>query len=116
MKHNRINNSQMSECTTKREPFTNNNISAYATRHGNLYAVYSWGGHYPMYVYDYVADEWFGNSDKSTRSTERHKTQARPDTNKPITYRPTEYLQNIIAMGGYVQTVAERIHNIGDAA
>jgi len=115
MKHNRITNAQMSEFTTKREPFTNGNISAYARRHGNLYAVFSWGDHYPMYVYDYVAEEWFGNSDKSTRSTQRHKSQAKPDVEN-ITYRPTEYLQNIIAMGGYVQTVAQRIHNVGEAA
>lgn len=43
-----------------------------------LYVVYSYGEHFPMYVYDDNEDVWVGNKDKYSRSTTRHQSLARP--------------------------------------
>jgi hypothetical protein len=43
-----------------------------------LYVVYSYGHHFPMYVYDDRENKWVGNKDKFSRSTTRHQSQARP--------------------------------------
>ena len=40
------------------------------------YIVYSYGYHYPMYIY--IDQMWIGNSTKYSTSTSRHMTQAYP--------------------------------------
>jgi hypothetical protein len=43
------------------------------------YTVYSYGYHYPMFIH--IPDVgWFENEDKSSRSTERQRSQAHPHT------------------------------------
>ena len=46
----------------------------------NLYIVYSYGWHFPMYIYCRQSDLWYGNSDKYSNSTSKHQSQARPQT------------------------------------
>ena len=43
-----------------------------------LYIVYSYGHHFPMYVYDDQENKWIGNKDKYSKSTTRHQSQLRP--------------------------------------
>jgi hypothetical protein len=43
-----------------------------------LYVVYSYGLHFPMYVYDYAADKWYENTDKYSSTTSKQQGQARP--------------------------------------
>ena len=43
-----------------------------------IYVVYSYGMHFPMYVYDDNENVWVGNEDKYSRSTTRHQSQCRP--------------------------------------
>ena len=40
--------------------------------------VYSYGKHFPMYVYDYRMCEWYGNSDKYSPTTSKHQSTCRP--------------------------------------
>lgn len=108
MKPKRIANRDMGEYVSARKPFVNNNDSAYARREGNLYVAYSWGNHFPMYIYDSIANMWFGNSDKYSRSTSKHQTYARPSSDD-ITWSDTDYLKSILLMGGYVQEAAARV-------
>ena len=70
------------------------------------YVVYSYGFHYPMYVYDYEACQWYGNADKSTRTTERHKNLVRPYS--VAQWVDGNTLENI-AVGGIVNTTAHRM-------
>jgi hypothetical protein len=44
----------------------------------NHYIVYSYGWHFPMYIYCRQADLWYGNSDKYSVSTTKHQIQADP--------------------------------------
>ena len=42
------------------------------------YVVYSYGTHFPMYIWDEVTHRWYGNSDKYSRTTTRHQHNANP--------------------------------------
>jgi len=44
----------------------------------NLYIVYSYGYHFPMYIYDRQAGIWVGSKDKYSSSTSKHQSQCRP--------------------------------------
>lgn len=102
-----IANKEMSEYVTDRIDFDNNNKTVYARTRGDLYEVYSYGEHFPMYVYDAIACEWFGNSDKYSSTTSRHQSYAKPSTDH-ITYLDTAELQALIRSGGYVGMCADR--------
>ncbi len=41
-----------------------------------VYAVYSYGHHFPMYAH--IRGRWYANKDKYSCSTARHKSQCRP--------------------------------------
>ena len=43
-----------------------------------LYVVFSYGYHFPMYIYDYQAGMWIGNEDRYSMSTSKHQSQCRP--------------------------------------
>ena len=45
----------------------------------NLYIVYSYGYHFPMYIYDRQAGIWVGSKDKYSSSTTRHQSQCAPN-------------------------------------
>jgi hypothetical protein len=45
---------------------------------GRLYVIYSYGSHFPMYVWDETAKIWLGNSDKYSRTTSTHQSKYRP--------------------------------------
>ena len=67
-----------------RQAFTANNIFAeYVTANADgqpldtcRYVVYSYGKHFPMYIYEGGA--WYANIDKFSVSTSKHQTQANP--------------------------------------
>jgi len=65
---------------------------------GPVYVVYSYGTHFPMYVYDSLMHVWFGNYDKYSVSTSKHQSQLRPSGD--VIYRNTEFLKNVIYSGG----------------
>jgi hypothetical protein len=46
--------------------------------HHEVYVVYSYGQHYPMWVYDGEIDQWYGNHDRYSRTTSKHRTQTQP--------------------------------------
>jgi hypothetical protein len=100
------------ELTRKKEEFKFNNVYALYREANALriepstYTVYSYGQHYPMYVYDYEACQWYGNEDKSTPTTQRHKSRFKPYS--VAQWVSTETLMSI-ALHGIVQTSAKRM-------
>jgi hypothetical protein len=71
-----------------------------------LYVVYSYGTHYPMFVYDCLAEEWFENSLKWSQSTGRQRTQARPLTDTtPMSHEDMQ----IIACEGIVGLIEREV-------
>lgn len=101
-------NRDMYKFTNLHVPFTNNNETAFGVSDGMLYVVYSYGYHFPMYVYDARIRQWFGNSGKYSSTTTRHQSQSRP-RNVDIDYVDTTMLKLIINSGGYNQTIHGRI-------
>ena len=62
-----------------------------------IYVVYSYGNHFPLFVYDADADVWVENSDKFSATTSKHRTQLHPlcETLK----RPLEDVKLVAAYG-----------------
>jgi hypothetical protein len=103
---------EMSSMVNGRMPFHGNSV--FATWVSNsLYVVYSYGTHFPMYVYDAVAsvfDEygnalgkgvWLGNSDRYSVTTSKHQGKTRPyQVHKWLN---TEQLKDTIHEGSYTR-------------
>ena len=104
----RVNNSDMWRYTTDRQEFKNHNETAWGEWRDNLYIVYSYGQHFPMYVYDEQADRWYGNRDKFSRTTTRHQTNSQPE-GVPIEWTDTKHLMAIILLGGIIDYAVERL-------
>jgi len=100
------------ELAREKEPFTFNHVFAdfrpdhIRTRVPPRYVVFSYGYHYPMYVYDYEACQWYGNADKSTQTTQRHKKRFEPYS--VAQWVDTETLTRI-ATSGIVNATAQRM-------
>jgi hypothetical protein len=97
----RISNSKARPVVNSMEEFKGSNTFA-VWENPVCYVVYSYGKHFPMYVFDVVADMWFGNYDKYSSSTSKHQSQLRPSGN--IIYKNTQFLQNVIYDGLVVAT------------
>jgi len=71
----RLTNHDATRLVQRREVFEVNNI--FAEQRGDVYAVYSYGRHFPMYAYR--GGVWYGNQDKyGTTTTTRHQNLCRP--------------------------------------
>lgn len=70
------------ELVERRQPFkTYGSLYAEhtsASDGSDLYVVYSYGPHWPLYVYHNPTGLWFGNADKTSMTTSRHASAARP--------------------------------------
>lgn len=74
-----VNNAAISRWTTNREPVRSHNTTLYSAAVGRLYVVYSYGEHWPLYIYDTDMGVWFENTTKPPSSTtSRHHNAARP--------------------------------------
>ena len=58
----------------QRKPFQGNNTSG--TYIEDSYVVYSYGTHFPLFVYD--DGRWFAISDRYSRATSKHRSQLHP--------------------------------------
>jgi hypothetical protein len=74
-----ITNKEAGISARRRETFTGGNLFGEKFK-DKLYVSYSYGYHFPMYVYDYEAGKWIGNKDKYSRTTSRHQSLCRPYT------------------------------------
>jgi len=83
------------------------NLGNGRTESDKVYVVYSYGSHFPMYVYDAKEQKWLGNSDKYSRSTTRQQSQARPSGQIDVWYN-TDQLKEVIWHGGLVESVMAR--------
>ena len=108
-----ITNKQMCEYTTYQIPFKTSTGTVFANEPTNsyegqdLYVVYSYGEHFPIYVYDSSCEMWFGNYDRHSTTTSRHQTMARPDSDE-IHMLSTEELNQVIYCGGYRNYCSDR--------
>lgn len=70
-----------------------------------VYVVYSYGHHFPIWVYDAIGG-WFGNMDKYSRTTSKHQSQTHPQ--QDIHWLHTNSLLHLVKLG-YKQVVANRV-------
>ena len=71
----KIANKNASEFTTNKTEFVGSNT--FGRWENGAYVVYSYGTHFPMYVYR--GTQWYENSDKYSVSTSKQQNQCRPD-------------------------------------
>jgi len=84
-----------------------NGHSIWAENSGGLYVVYSYGYHFPMYLYDKSVGVWFGNSDKYSNSTSKHQLYARPT--EPINqWLSTSEMKKYIGCGSLVEYLIDK--------
>lgn len=62
-----------------------------------VYVIYSYGQHFPMYVWDETSGEWLGNKDKYSRTTSSHQSKYRPS--EVAKWFDTATLQDIVDRG-----------------
>ena len=67
----RIANKDCRSYVERKEEFEGSNL--YARKIGKLYVVYSYGEHYPMFLFR--KGWWYENIDSSSRSTERQRVK-----------------------------------------
>lgn len=91
----RINGRNCRPYVEKKIPFKNSNGQLFGRWETPLmYVVYSYGTHWPLYVW--TGFDWFENEDYYSRTTTRHRSNARP-YNSPTQPRSCSWLKLIIA-------------------
>lgn len=113
MAKKKVSNGEMRHCVIRKDPFTNHNstveahwVSDYS---GDMrYVVYSYGDHFPMYIYDERLSQWFGNADRYSVTTSRHQSQCMPVDRDDITWLETHLLRRL-AIHGYDELVRQRL-------
>lgn len=83
-----------------REVFKANNIFAERSQSLNgeaTYTVYSYGYHFPLFVYHEPTGTWFENSNRYSVSTSKHRSQAHPLTQ--TIKANTHQLDKLLALG-----------------
>ena len=72
----RIANRDAREYVNKLIEFKGSNT--FSKRTPNKYIVYSYGEHWPLFVFDISTNQWYGNNDKFSRTTSKHLSQLHP--------------------------------------
>lgn len=60
----------------KKEVFKGSNLFSEKLRKG--YVVYSYGHHFPLFVYSEITQRWYMNMTKRSVTTRKHRSQAHP--------------------------------------
>jgi len=88
----RTSNGDSSQYVRQHLPFKASNLWAewVQCRNGGhaRYVVYSYGRHWPLFVYDKQTNTWFENASKYSGSTTRQKAQCYPHTTPAIDMHP----------------------------
>ena len=84
--------------------------SIFAEDTNNQYTVYSYGQHFPMYIYNKQENIWFGNKNRYSRTTSKHQSQCLP-TN-PITYwLSTDEMINLKDTGNIMDYLIKKVND-----
>lgn len=86
-----------------RMPFTGSNL--YAKWVDDLYVVYSYGDHFPLWIYDDSIGHWLENTSKYSQTTSTHKSRTNPYAGMPYIALPNEEMKAVILHGGYDQWI-----------
>jgi hypothetical protein len=82
-----------------RMPFTGSNLyGRWVT--DNLYVVYSYGEHFPLWIYDDSIAHWLENTSKYSRTTTTHKSRTNPYAGSTIDLSNDD-MKSVIRHGSY---------------
>lgn len=98
----KIANTNARPLVQRRQEFTGSNL--FARYVGELYVVYSYGTHWPLWVYDTQINRWLENTSKYSQTTSVHKTRTNPYPVDPICL-PKNDISSVVLHGGYDQWV-----------
>ena len=78
--------------TQQLKEFQGSNL--YGATRARLYVVFSYGEHYPMFIYDPSTQTWYENTTRWSVTTSKHRMQSHPltDTEK----RSNEEMKDLI--------------------
>ena len=88
--------------------FTNSSGSFFAVHSYSLrqYAVYSYGPHWPLFIYSAITKTWYENADRYGRTTSKHRMQAHPLTD---TIELTQEQMKLLDQHGPVALTKQRL-------
>lgn len=101
----RTTNTNCRQYVQSKSPFITGNI--FAEWHNGRYSVFSYGTHFPMYIYDSETGHWYGNKDKYSITTSKHQSQARP-YDVDIQWFNSDTMRGIVVWG-IAEIVAHRL-------
>ena len=81
----RTSNKNCRQYVERQQTFEANNL--FAEWHDDVYIVFSYGYHWPLFVYK--NGQWYETNDKYSVSTSKHQSQARPNA-ETIKLSPAE--------------------------
>jgi hypothetical protein len=107
----RINNNEARRYVQHRCSFKASNLFAERKDIGGLYVVYSYGYHWPLWVYDPKAEVWLENLNRYSLTTTRHRVQTNPypDYNGRVVRMTCDDLKFLIIVGGLAEFTAVRM-------
>lgn len=111
----KIANSKCRPLVEARTPFQGSNLwgawlnSTFVESTDKQYVVFSYGNHFPIYIYDQDTQQWFGNKDRFSQSTTRHQSQARPMANGTQLQWLDTRRMIVLATIGYTEFVKRRV-------
>lgn len=109
----KVPNGKCREYVRNHKEFVGNNL--YAGFHRvpdvgeTLYVVYSYGAHFPLFIYHYATDTWFENEDRYSVTTSKHRSQAHPLV--PTKKASTTFMKNLFWLG-----LVESVGTVSEAA
>lgn len=102
-------NKHMGAFVRSRLLFENRNGTVYSQRARGLYTVFSYGLHFPMYIWEEDRQVWYGNKDKYSATTSRHQALCRPP--QVDQWFDTETMCKLYERGGMAKAVAGELEN-----
>ena len=101
----KVANAKCRDAVSRRLPFKGSNL--WGEWVDGVYVVFSYGKHFPLWVYDAETEQWFGNADRYSVSTSKHRTQSQP-LQATIKWFDTETMQRL-RDGGYRRMATDRV-------
>ena len=96
----RTTNRKSRDYVTARTPFTNSNGQLYAHWVSpSIYVVYSYGPHWPLFIYSTDTRTWYANEDRASRTTSKHYSYAHPLPATPPVKRSCTWMKQVVAKG-----------------
>lgn len=86
---------QAVELVKDKKEFKSGNVFAINYPVTGYYAVFSYGLHWPLFIYDYKKGQWYGNNAKYSVTTSKHYNKLNPGNVLPL---PCEEMKRLVAI------------------